>query len=141
MNVTRSAKYSAAVIGMAIASLANAGDVTDSDLLLCYGWSAAVCDTESVCEVTEPWRLNMPDFVTIDLDDELITSVPGEVDERESSISSIAREGGYIIMQGMQDGRAFSWLITENTGEGTLTVSTADRGIVIFTVCMDQDEL
>ena len=44
-------------------------------------------------------------------------------------------------MQGMQDGRAFSWLITENTGEGTLTVSTADRGIVIFTVCMDQDEL
>ncbi len=131
----------AGLLGSLISTVVLAGDITDSDELLCYGWSAARCDTEAECEVTAPWRLNMPDFIKVDLDNELVTTTGGEVEQRETPLSSVSRDQGLLIMQGQQEGRVFSWIITEMTGEGTLTVGTPGEGITVFTVCAAMENL
>jgi len=118
-----------------------ADDLTGSDSLICYGWSAAVCSIEGECENSSPWQLNMPDFLRLDLDAGLAMSTETAPEERETELQSIEREDGTIILQGRQENRAFSWLITEATGEGTLTLSTPTEGITIFTLCTPADNL
>jgi hypothetical protein len=118
-----------------------ADDLTGSDSLICYGWSAAVCGIEGECENTTPWQLNMPDFLRLDLDAGLATSTETAPEERETELQTIERENGTIVLQGMQEDRAFSWLITEATGEGTLTLSTPTDGITIFTLCTPTENL
>ena len=138
-----SAKWRVVVgsLGLAFAACVWADNIADSNELLCYGWSAARCDTEAECEVTAPWRLNMPDFLKIDLDDQLVTTTGGEVEQRETPIATVVRENGLLIMQGQQEGRVYSWIITETTGEGTLTIGTPGEGIMVFTVCADMANL
>lgn len=133
--------WRAGALGFLISTAALADDITGSDELLCYGWSAARCDTEAECEVTAPWRLNMPDFIKVDLDNEVVTTTGGEVEQRETPLSTVSREQGLLIMQGQQEGRVFSWIITEMTGEGTLSVGTPGEGITVFTVCAAMENL
>ena len=118
-----------------------ADDLTGSDSILCYGWTAAVCRIEGECEITSPWQLNMPDFLKIDLRARVATTTETAPEERETDIQTVERENGAIVLQGRQNERAFSWLISEATGEGTLTMSTPSEGITIFTVCTPTENL
>ena len=60
---------------------------------------------------------------------------------RETEIQTVERGDGNIILQGRQSGRAFSWIIEELTGEGTLTVSSLEAGVTVFTVCTTTENL
>lgn len=124
---------------LSMASLSD--DLTGSDALVCYGWSAARCDIEGTCEVTEPWQLNLPDFLRIDLEAKLAVTTEPAPQPRETEIHTVVRENNTIILQGFQDGRAFSWLIQESSGEGTLTVSTPGEGLTVFTNCTPIEKL
>jgi hypothetical protein len=53
----------------------------------------------------------------------------------------VERSNGMILLQGVQGERAFSWLISEATGEGTLTVSSLAAGLTVFTVCTPIEKL
>ena len=118
-----------------------ADDLTDSNSLLCYGWSASVCSIEGECELTAPWELNMPDFLKIDLGTRIAETTETAPEARETEIQTLEREDGTIVLQGRQGERAFSWLIVEATGEGTLTMSTPGEGITVFTLCTPTENL
>ena len=118
-----------------------ADDLTDSDSLLCYGWSAAVCHIEGECDETTPWQLNMPDFLKIDLEAGIAETTATAPEARETEIQTLEREDGFIVLQGRQGERAFSWLISEASGEGTLTMSTPGEGITVFTLCTPTEGL
>ena len=118
-----------------------ADDLTDSDSLVCYGWSAFVCSIEGECEATAPWQLDMPDFLRLDLRARVVTSTETAPEERETEIQTLVRENGTIVLQGREGERAYSWLIVEATGEGTLTMSTPGEGITVFTLCTPAENL
>jgi hypothetical protein len=118
-----------------------ADDLTDSNSLLCYGWSASVCSIEGECELTAPWQLNMPDFLKIDLETGIAETTETAPEARETEIQTLEREDGTIVLQGRQGEGAFSWLILEATGEGTLTMSTPGEGITVFTLCTPTEDL
>ena len=118
-----------------------ADDLTGSETLLCYGWAAAVCHIEGECDETTPWQLNMPDFLKLDLDRGIAETTETAPEARETELQTIEREDGIIILQGRQGERAFSWLISEATGEGTLTMSTLGEGITVFTLCTPTEGL
>lgn len=128
-------------VGLLISSSLLADDITDSDSLLCYGWSASVCRIEGECEITMPYQLNMPDFLRLDLNARVARTTETAPESRETEIQMLERENGNIILQGRQNERAFSWVILEETGEGTLTMSTLDEGITVFTVCTPTETL
>jgi hypothetical protein len=47
------------------------------------------------------------------------------------------RMDGKLILQGVQNGKAWSMVITEATGKMTLTASDDQAGFVIFGACME----
>jgi hypothetical protein len=118
-----------------------ADDVSGSDSLLCYGLSAARCETGEGCEVVEPWKLDLPDFVKLDLRGKRLQTTATSPEQRETPLQTVQREGGRILIHGSQGERAFTWLITETTGEGTLSVAAHGQGVTVFTVCTAVDKL
>lgn len=112
-----------------------ADDITNTRNVICYGWSASVCDAEQGCQETEAWRLDLPDFVRVDLREGLARTTEAGPQQRETQFETVERANGTIVMHGAQADRAFSWLIIESSGEGTLTISAPGQGITVFTVC------
>jgi hypothetical protein len=53
----------------------------------------------------------------------------------------VQRDNGTILIHGSQGGRAFSWLIDEMSGDGTLSVAGHGQGVTVFTVCAAVDKL
>lgn len=97
---------------------------------------ATVCTLDGeTCEKMEPWELNLPDFVRLDLRARLLKSTDSAKESRQTQIASLERENGFVYMQGLQNGRAYSWVIAQQSGEGTITINTFDTGVTIFTVC------
>jgi hypothetical protein len=118
-----------------------ADEVTGSDALLCYALSAARCELDGQCEQRQPWELNLPDFLKLDLKAKRAVTTEASGFLRETAIRTVERGNGTILLQGVQGERAFSWLIAEATGEGTLTVSSPAAGLTVFTVCTPIDKL
>jgi hypothetical protein len=56
-------------------------------------------------------------------------------------MQNMQRSNGTILIQGVQGERAFSWLINELSGEGTLSVAGHGQGVTVFTVCTAVDKL
>lgn len=117
-----------------------ADTLTGSDALLCYALSAARCEHDG-CTQEQPWELNLPDFIKLDLRAKRATTTEASGFLRETAIRTVERGNGSILLQGVQGERAFSWLIAEASGEGTLTVSSAALGLTVFTVCTPIDKL
>ena len=118
-----------------------ADDVSGSDSLLCYGLSAARCEIGEACEAVAPWQLNLPDFVKLDLRAKRIQTTAGSSDQRETPLQTVQRDNGTILIHGSQGERAFSWFISETSGEGTLSVAGHGQGVTVFTVCTAADKL
>jgi hypothetical protein len=118
-----------------------ADDVSGSDSLLCYGLSAARCEIGEACEAVAPWQLNLPDFVKLDLRGKRIQTTAGSAEQRETPLQAVQRSNGKILIQGVQGERAFSWVISEMSGEGTLSVAGHGQGVTVFTVCTPVDKL
>ena len=131
----------AGLAGLLYSGAVFADDVTGSDSLLCYGLSAARCEHGAACEAVEPWRLDIPDFVKLDLRGKRIQSTAASNVQRETPLQSVQRDNGTILIQGSQGERAFSWLITETSGEGTLSVAGVGQSVTVFTVCTAVDKL
>lgn len=136
-----SSRSVAAVIAAFAGATALADDVSGSESLLCYGLEAARCETGAACEVLQPWQLNMPDFVKLDLRGKRMHTTATSAEQRDTEIESIERHNGSILLQGQQDERAFSWLITEATGEGTLSIAASGLGLTVFTTCTPVEKL
>jgi hypothetical protein len=134
-------KVVAGLAGLMWCGAVFADDVSGSDSLLCYGLSAARCETGEPCQSVEPWKLNIPDFVKLDLRAKRLQTTASSSEQRETPLQTVQRNDGTILIQGQQGERAFSWLISETSGEGTLSVAAAGQGVTVFTVCTAVDKL
>lgn len=144
MNFPRPHEFKRVVTGLAgllWCGAVFADDVTGSDSLLCYGLSAARCETGEACESVEPWKLNIPDFVKLDLRGKRLQTTAASKEQRETPLQTVQRNNGTIVIQGQQGERAFSWLISEMSGEGTLSVAAKGQSVTVFTVCTPVDKL
>jgi hypothetical protein len=116
--------------------------LSGSSSLLCHGLSAARCELDTgTCAVKSPWQLNLPDFLKVDLDAKRAETTVASGQQRQTPIRTVERANGLIVLQGFEGERAFSWLITEATGEGTMTMSSPEAGLTVFTVCTPIEKL
>lgn len=123
------------IAGLGFTLTAIADDISGQNSLLCYGWHAAVCTQDEQCETMEPRKLNLPDFIKLDLAAKVATTTNSALERRETPIQNMSRSDGIIMLQGLQGNWAFSWIIIEATGAGTMTIGSATEGATIFTSC------
>jgi hypothetical protein len=107
----------------------------DASSLLCAVTEATECDMDGCQKVTAE-DMNITPFVRVDLQDKMISTVGGKEDKRESAFRNYKKADGKIIIQGDENGRAWSMVIEEDSGKMSATVSEEEVGFVVFGACI-----
>ena len=126
-------------VSLALAPLL-ADDVTGSSRLLCSAAQATRCFADGECNTGPPWKWDIPMFIEIDLDGRKLSTTAASGQNRSTPIKTIEREGGLIFLQGVEGGRAFSFVITEETGFLSAGVATEGMSVAAFGGCTPKME-
>ena len=94
-----------------------------------------MCRPGEACEGGPPWNTQIPHFIVFDLDNRKIHTTEASHQSRSTEIKMLEREGGLIVIQGYEQGRAYSFVITELTGLLTASIAMDDGGVIAFGVC------
>jgi hypothetical protein len=118
-----------------------ADDLTGSQRFVCTSWQAARCSADGTCESQPPWKLNVPDFVKLDLASKTIIRTSAGPEDRSTRIDAATRTNGLIVLHGQQGERAWAWVINETSGEGTLAITSQGDSITMFSACTPIEKL
>jgi hypothetical protein len=113
---------------------ARADDLTGASRFLCSAVSVSRCDGDG-CDNETTEGANIPQFVTVDLDARLLSTTPTSGENRSTPIETVRREGGLIVLQGLQNGRAFSFVIGEKTGRASVAIAREELVLSVFAAC------
>jgi len=127
------------LIGISIVLFTSAGamaeNLTGAEKILCAGIQATYCDTSGACEVGMPWQWNMPEFVEIDLEAKIVSTTQAAERLRQTPIRTLERVNGEIYLQGVENARAFSFVIDEATGVASIAIAVDGMTISVFGAC------
>jgi hypothetical protein len=112
-----------------------ADDLADENRFLCSPVQATVCFDDGECEIDLPWNLNIPEFIEVDLDARRHSTTAASGENRMTPIENVSRRDGLIVLQGFEMGRAFSWVISEETGQVTAAIASEGRAVSVFGSC------
>lgn len=124
-------------VGMLFIGLAAAENVAGVDKMLCATAQAHICFETGECYAATPWELSVPDFVVIDLTKGAISTTRASGLNRSTGFSKLDRTEGLVYLQGIEDGRAFSITIHEETGRLTAAISRDGMAVTVFGACTD----
>lgn len=112
-----------------------ADDLTGANRFLCASVQATVCYEDGECVIDLPWNVNVPAFIEVDFDAKRLSSTTASGLNRTTPINHVDRQDGTIVLQGFEMGRAFSWVITEATGQVTVAVAFEGASVAVFGSC------
>ena len=123
---------------LAASTVAVADDLSGADRLLCSSVQATVCTVAGECEIGLPWDWNIPQFIVIDLKKKTLGTTPASGELRVTPFTHFVRENGLIILQGFENGRAFSFVIHEASGQASVAVARDGVTVSVFAACTPQ---
>ncbi len=132
-------RYMIAFAGLVAGSLACAENVTDVDKMICAASHVQVCTEDGECYDAMPWDAGVPDFVIVDTDKDIVSTTKASGENRSTPVTESKREDGNIYLQGVEGGRAFSFVINEISGRVTVAVSLDGISVTVFGACTDAD--
>lgn len=124
------------LVALAPISAALAGDFDGSVPLICAFSEAFECDEANGCEERLPEALNLPDFVRMDAQAETIRDIGEGEDHRETKIRYHESVDGSLLMYGGEEGRAWSMVMNQESGELSGGISGDGFTIVLFGSCI-----
>lgn len=128
-----------AIAGLATASLAYAENLEGVDRMVCAAMDVQICIEYDSCYTAAPMDLGVPEFVVIDTDDKTISTTKSSGENRSTVFNSVQKEDGLIYLQGVEGGRAFSFVIDEASGRMTVAVSRDGMSVSVFGACTSAD--
>jgi len=123
------------VLVLLVLGPAHADDLTGANKLVCASMTVAVCWDDGDCELGMPADLNIPQFVEVDLTQKRLSTTKASGENRSTPITTLLREQGQIVLQGFEGGRAFSFVISEETGRLSVAVARDGRTVGVFGAC------
>ena len=112
-----------------------ADNLEGQNAFLCSTAQAVVCVADEDCEYGSSFTFNVPQFIEVDLTAKILRTTKASPAPRETPILSLQRSSGLIILQGVERGRAFSFVISEATGEVTAAVARDGLAVAVFGAC------
>lgn len=130
-------RHSMIVAGLALvaAAPAFADDLTGAKALLCSSLEVAACESSFGCDSGPATDWKVPTFVEIDLATKTLRTTKASGEDRSTVASVVERKDGRILLQGVENGRAFSFLIREADGTMTVAVAREELTVSVFGVC------
>jgi hypothetical protein len=126
-----------ALLSISGASLAD--DLSGLDKFLCSPAQVIACFEGTDCLTLLPWEADIPQFVVVDIRKKLVSTTKGSGENRSTPIQSVQREDSTIYLQGIEGGRAFSFVIDEPSGLLTFSVARDGLTVTVFGACTDTD--
>lgn len=129
------------IVASALAALAlgtipvRADDLTGAYNLLCSTGNITICYEDGDCEAGDAEALNVPRFIEVDLNQKKLSTTRASGLNRSTSADTVKRVDGTIVVQGYENGRAYSFVIQEKTGHMAVAVASASRGVTSFGAC------
>jgi hypothetical protein len=113
-----------------------AGDMlVDADRMLCVPGHVFHCVADGECKTELPEDESIPEFIEVDLKRKTLATTRASGEDRSTPIKSQQRVAGYIYLQGVENGRTFSMVMSENTGDLTFVVATDGETATMFGEC------
>lgn len=123
-------------LGIAFAGVnALADALTGADRFTCSATEVTLCSADGECAASQPWEMQIPQFVLVDLAERSLSTTEASGELRTSTIATQVREDGLIILQGIQMGRAFSFVLKEDTGHASIAIALDGLTIGVFGAC------
>jgi len=120
---------------LAVAPAVLAENVRGVDRMVCSTAQAHVCVETEPCFASIAWELSIPDFVVIDLEAGRVSTTPSSAQKRSTDLNRIERSNGLVFIQGIENERAFSFVINEDTGRISATVARDGFSVTVFGAC------
>lgn len=120
---------------MLLSGTALADNLQGIDRLLCATGEIVLCVEGDECYTALAVDIGIPDFVIVDLAAKMLSTTEASQQNRTTPIASVSRSEGRIFLQGVERGRAFSFLIDEVTGRVTVAVSRDGATVSVFGAC------
>jgi hypothetical protein len=115
---------------------AGAASFDGSRPLLCAPTDVAQCDPAARCERVSPSEVDLPSFLRLDFKRKAISNI--EPPERSTAIENVRSVDGLTILQGAENGRAWSIVVDQATGKLTGSVADGAGAFVVFGACTVQ---
>ena len=112
-----------------------ADDLTGSTRFLCSAVQATECFVGGDCGIDLPWNLNIPQFIEVDLEAKMLSTTAASGQSRTTPIEYFESENGVISLQGFENGRGFTFVIIEETGQLTVAIATKGEAVIVFGAC------
>ncbi len=132
-------KLMVALAGMLVGGLVQAENLAGVDEIVCAATQVQICIEDDTCYSATPWELDMPDFVVIDISKKTVSTTKASNRNRSTKFTSVTKDDGLIYLQGIEGGRAFSFVIDVATGRMTVAVSRDGLSVSVFGACTDTD--
>ena len=116
------------------AGATSAADFDGSKTLLCVPGEAVDCLPRGDCQQRTPDDLGLPRFITVDFKRKSLSgkTANGEV---KTAIQNVREVNGKQILQGAENGRGWSIVIDEQTGDMSAAIADQQAGFVLFGSC------
>ncbi len=141
----RIARISCAVVLTGIAILlfdtttprsARGADFDGSRNLLCAPKDVVECDGTARCERVSSEEIELPNFIHVQFGKKRLVSASG--DERSTTIQNVQNVDGLTILQGAENGRAWSVVIDQTSGRMTGSIADSGGAFSIFGACLPE---
>ena len=124
-----------AVIFGILSGSALADNLSKADEYLCAPIQVMACKSNGDCNQGLPSSFNIPQFIVVDLKKKELRTTEASVENRRTPLKHIQREDGLTVLQGYEMGRAFSFVINEETGVASVAVSRDGTTVSVFGAC------
>lgn len=131
--------FTLACVALLTSAVAIAENVEGVDKMICSAGQAQICLETADCYSATPWELSIPDFVIIDLKKKTVSTTKASGLDRSTTFSKVELEDGLIYLQGIDGGRAFSFVIDEASGRMTAAIARDGLSVTVFGACTDAD--
>ena len=122
------------LLAFGLTSEARADDVSNAGQMLCASLVATRCNLDG-CVTGDPVEWNIPQFIEIDLEKKILRTTAASGQNRSTPITTLVRDGEHIYIQGIEGGRAFSFVIHGPSGDLNAAVAASTTATAVFASC------
>jgi hypothetical protein len=130
-------KCAALVVVLLVAPLgvSLAGDFDGSKKLRCVPTDATECSGAGECKRVTVEEINIPRWIAVDFKKKKLSGTDSDGEDETTAIENVRVDEGQTILQGAENGRAWSMVIDQMTGDMTVAIAGDETGFVLFGVC------
>jgi hypothetical protein len=122
-------------LGAATPGVARSAEMDGSVPILCAMIMATECDRWGACDPVDPESAGLPPFVRVNVGQKVLEATDGS--GRKTAIDSVtvAKDQQRLLLQGGEQGRLWSVVIGQRSGEMTASILDHDGGFLVSGTC------